>query len=88
MRLDEYLKTGAMTVAELRHAIGAKSDAQVRQWQHGYAGRKPGHSYCMAIEAATKGVVRCEDLRPDVNWSVLRGAPVSRRQRLSTKEAA
>ena len=29
--------------------------------------------YCPAIEAATNGLVRCEDLRPDVQWSVLRG---------------
>lgn len=28
---------------------------------------------CPAIERATGGVVRCEDLRPDVDWAVLRG---------------
>lgn len=28
--------------------------------------------HCPAIEAATLGLVRCEDLRPDVAWSVLR----------------
>ncbi|WP_366505928.1 helix-turn-helix domain-containing protein [Tessaracoccus sp.] len=28
--------------------------------------------YCPAIERATAGAVRCEDLRPDVDWSVLR----------------
>jgi DNA-binding transcriptional regulator YdaS (Cro superfamily) len=28
--------------------------------------------HCPAIEAATLGAVRCEDLRPDVAWSVLR----------------
>ena len=27
---------------------------------------------CPAIEAATGGLVRCEDLRPDVAWHVLR----------------
>ena len=30
--------------------------------------------YCPAIERATNGHVRCEDLRPDVDWAVLRGA--------------
>lgn len=30
---------------------------------------------CPQIERATKGAVRCEDLRPDVDWSVLRGSP-------------
>lgn len=27
--------------------------------------------YCPQIERATKGLVRCEDLRPDVAWDVL-----------------
>lgn len=29
--------------------------------------------HCPAIERATGGAVRCEDLRPDVDWGVLRG---------------
>lgn len=29
--------------------------------------------YCPSIERATGGAVRCEDLRPDVEWGVLRG---------------
>lgn len=28
--------------------------------------------HCPAIERATKGAVRCEDLRPDVDWAYLR----------------
>ena len=28
--------------------------------------------YCPAIERATGGAVRCEDLRPDVDWGYLR----------------
>lgn len=68
MRLDEYLKkAGSMSVAELREAIGAKSDAQVRQWQHGYANRRPGPMYCVAIERVTNGAVSRRDLRPD-DW--------------------
>jgi len=27
---------------------------------------------CPAIERATGGKVRCEDLRPDIDWAVLR----------------
>jgi DNA-binding transcriptional regulator YdaS (Cro superfamily) len=27
---------------------------------------------CPAIERATHGLVRCEELRPDVDWAVLR----------------
>ena len=28
--------------------------------------------YCPRIERATSGVVRCEDMRPDVDWAYLR----------------
>lgn len=28
--------------------------------------------HCPKIEEATKGAIRCEDLRPDVDWYVLR----------------
>lgn len=35
-------------------------------------GRVPAE-HCPAIERATGGAVRCEDLRPDVDWGVLRG---------------
>lgn len=28
---------------------------------------------CIDIERATNGTVRCEDLRPDVDWAYLRG---------------
>ena len=30
--------------------------------------------HCPDIERATAGQVRCEDLRPDVDWSVLRNS--------------
>ena len=30
--------------------------------------------HCPAIEGVTNGLVRCEDLRPDVPWRVLREA--------------
>lgn len=39
----------------------------IYQWKR--EGRVPAE-YCPDIEATTG--VRCEDLRPDVNWSVLR----------------
>lgn len=34
-------------------------------------GRIPAE-HCPAIERATNGAVRCEDLRPDVDWAYLR----------------
>lgn len=70
MNLHDYLsRPGALTVTELRRLIGAKSDAQVRQWRHKYADRVPSPENCAAIEKATAGKVTCEDLRKDVNWT-------------------
>lgn len=70
MKLHDYLKSpGALTVAQLREAIGARNDDQVRQWQHGYAGRLPSPENCAAIERATEGAVTCEELRPDDAWT-------------------
>lgn len=39
-------------------------------WRDGK--RKFPADYCPTIERATGGSVRCEDLRPDVDWAVLR----------------
>lgn len=39
-------------------------------------GRVPA-DYCPSIERATKGAVRCEDLRPDVDWAYLRATDCS-----------
>jgi hypothetical protein len=85
MNLHEYLATsGALTVAQLRAAIGAPSDAQVRQWQHAYAERKPNPIYCVAIERATAGRCTVEELNaterwirvPDPEWPHPKGRPV------------
>lgn len=46
------------------------SKAAVNQWKD--AGRKVPAEKCPAIERATGGRVRCEELRPDVPWDVLR----------------
>jgi len=65
MNLSEYFsRDDALTVSGLRKAIGAKSDLQIRQWLHGYAGRIPGPAYCVAIERATGGLVTRLELRP------------------------
>lgn len=31
-----------------------------------------GEHICISIEENSNGKIRCEDLRPDINWSVLR----------------
>ena len=70
MNLHDYLKSdGALSVAELRERIKVPSDAQIRQWQHGYADRLPSLENCVAIESATGGLVTVEELRPKGAWA-------------------
>jgi DNA-binding transcriptional regulator YdaS (Cro superfamily) len=57
----------------LARALGVTTQA-VCFWRTG--ARQVPAERCPAIEAATGGLVRCEDLRPDVQWSVLRGSEV------------
>ena len=38
-----------------------------------YAGQRFDVGLLVAIERESNGSVRCEDLRPEINWSVLRG---------------
>lgn len=61
--------TGSM--AALAKVLGV-TKAAVHQWQH--PGRRIPAQHCPAIERLTAGDVRCEDLRPDVDWSILRGS--------------
>lgn len=71
MNLIEYFESpGAMSVKQLAASIGINGEAQLRQWQHGYANRRPGPEYCVAIERATDGQVRRWDLRPD-DWHLI-----------------
>lgn len=66
MNLHEYfLRPDALSVSDLRERIGAKSNAQIRQWRHGYKRRRPSPRNCLAIEVATGGLVRRQDLRSD-----------------------
>lgn len=64
-------------LAAFAAAINAPSTGAVKAWKH--AGSVPA-AYCPAIERETKHAVVCEDLRPDVDWAVLRGTKRSRTQ--------
>jgi DNA-binding transcriptional regulator YdaS (Cro superfamily) len=55
-------------VGALASAIGVAPSAP-SMWKT--RGNVPAE-HCPAIERATAGGVRCEDLRPDVAWEVLR----------------
>lgn len=60
----------------LAQLLGVSKGA-VSQWKD--EGRKVPAEHCPLIERATAGRVRCEDLRPDIAWDVLRvgAAPVA-----------
>ena len=45
--------------------------AYVTQLASGH--RRPGARVAVAVEKATKGVVRVEELLPEVEWKVIRG---------------
>ena len=53
----------------LANALGV-TKAAVGQWRD--TGRRVPAEHCPHIERLTGGEVRCEELRPDVAWSVLR----------------
>ena len=46
-------------------------DGRYQTVQSWLSNRVPAE-HCPAIERATDGAVRCEDLRPDIDWAVLR----------------
>ena len=58
---------GQSRLADLLHV----TPSTVNQWVKRV--RPVPAERCPEIERITGGAVRCEDLRPDVNWSVLRG---------------
>ncbi len=70
MNLSEYLsKLGRG--ASLAKAIGAPP-VLISQWK---TGKRPiPAERCPEIEKATLGAVRCEELRPDIDWAYLRNS--------------
>ncbi len=55
--------------AALASALGVSRGA-VPQWKQ--AGRNVPAEYCPTIERLTEGKVTCEQLRPEIEWEVLR----------------
>jgi len=51
-------------------ALGVPRYQTVQQW---IASGSVPPKYCPPIERETGGRIRCEDLRPDVDWGYLRG---------------
>ena len=69
----------------LARAVGV-SDVIVSQWKTGV--RQVAAERCPAIERATGGEVRCEDLRPDVDWAYLRATDCDLKVSASTTALA
>lgn len=70
MTLNEYLELkGRGSLSALSAAIGAHAP-DVSRWASGE--RRVPAEHCPAIELETGGLVRCEEMRPDVLWNVLR----------------
>lgn len=67
MDLKTYFQSSSQI--DLARKLGVTGGA-ISQWVNGLAA-VPAER-CPAIEEATGGQVRCEDLRPDVRWDVLR----------------
>lgn len=49
-------------------------------------GQKLGESLCINIDRETRGAIRCEELRPDVDWQYIRATDCPGQS--CTKEAA
>lgn len=72
MNLKQYLSDLASN--EKRHCFASRCKTTLGQlYQVAYEKRRAGESLAINIERESSGVVRCEDLRPDVDWSYLRG---------------
>ena len=73
MDKKEQIKKAAESaggITALARMIGV-TPPTIHQWISGI--RPIPAERCPQIERATGGAVRCEDLRPDVDWAVLRG---------------
>lgn len=61
------------SLSELSSLLGV-SPQVVSNWR--LDGRNVPVERCIDIEKATNGMVRCEELRGDIDWSYLRGSEV------------
>lgn len=70
MKLEEFLiQDGKGAGSRLARKINVPN-VLISQWKKGIQ-RVPADK-CLLIEAATDRKVKCEDLRPDVAWFVIR----------------
>jgi DNA-binding transcriptional regulator YdaS (Cro superfamily) len=70
MNLNEYLESRGKGAAAAFAAQIGTSPVLISQWRTGQ--RSVPADRCPVIERETGGAVRCEELRPDVDWAYLR----------------
>lgn len=70
MELHSYLKRRGSCVELAKH-LGVRS-VMLSQWRYGI--KQVPAERCIEIERATSGAVRCEELRPDIDWGYLRAS--------------
>ena len=68
MQLREYIDAQRGRAAELARVLRI-TPTLIAQWS---STRQVPAERCPSIEKATSGAVRCEELRPDVDWAYLR----------------
>lgn len=72
MLLSDYLKSLGNKENVSKFALKCSTTpGQLNQVARGY--RRAGEYLCINIDRESGGAVRCEDLRPDVDWGYLRG---------------
>ena len=69
MELKAYIDQERGKASRLASSIRVNS-VLISQWASGV--RQVPAERCPSIERATNGAVTCEELRPDVDWAVLR----------------
>jgi DNA-binding transcriptional regulator YdaS (Cro superfamily) len=73
MKLLPYLKTLS---PDRRRIFAARCDTSLGHMTNVAYGYKPcAESLAIAIERESAGAVTVEELRPDVDWAVIRGKP-------------
>lgn len=66
MLIADYLAESKKTNVAFAAELGVPPSL-LSQWATGV--RKIPAERCLQVERATNGLVRCEDLRPDIDWS-------------------
>ncbi len=72
MTLIDLLKNMKRAEAKDFATRCATSVGQLRQVAYG--ARRAGESLAINIERESHGLIRCEDLRPDVDWQYIRNS--------------